>query len=74
MNNITSIKNYNSLAEDIEGLAAAREVAGCDVVRVCYDDSEHVDHLRQHRETYITNIDAFIRKCLADKKQENAED
>lgn len=51
-------------ASDIDAVADAREKNGCEVVRVCYDDSEHVDHLRQHRETYINNIDGFVRKCL----------
>jgi hypothetical protein len=39
------------------------------VSRVCYDDSEHVDHLRAHRESYITNVDAFVRKCIEAKSK-----
>ena len=62
------------LASDIDCAADARESVGCDVVRVCYDDSDHVDHLRQHRESYIANVDGFVRKCIDAKKKLNSED
>ncbi len=60
-------------ASDIECAADARQKAGCDVTRLCYDDSSHVDHLREHRESYITNVDAFVRRCVDARNKSDKE-
>ena len=51
-------------AADVAEVAAAREKAGCDVTRVTYDESPHVQHLRSHRESYVSSVVSFLGKCL----------
>lgn len=57
----TSDKIVNS--EDIEEIAVAKEKAGREVMKVCYEDTEHVAHLRLHRESYVNALVQFIQLC-----------
>ena len=55
---------------------------GCDVTKVCYDDSRHAGHLAAHRESYVGAVNAFLVKCLKEsdpsptvkKKKEDGKD
>ncbi len=52
------------LASDVDEFADGKIESGCDVTKVCYEDSKHVGHLLAHRESYITAVNAFVVKCL----------
>ena len=54
-------------ASDVEEVAESRSKAGCDVTKVCYEDSLHCQHLRTHRESYISSVCSFVNKCLKEK-------
>ena len=57
-------------AAEVDHIADARERMGCDVNRVCYEDTSHVDHFGQHCESYTNNIDCFVRKCIDAKNKQ----
>ncbi|XP_059091447.1 transmembrane protein 53-like isoform X2 [Tigriopus californicus] len=52
------------LDHDVEEIAAAREKVGCDVTKICYDDSAHVQHFRTYRESYVSAVSSFVAKAL----------
>ncbi|XP_050302237.1 transmembrane protein 53 isoform X2 [Anthonomus grandis grandis] len=49
---------------DVEEFASHRKKRGVDVTTVCYDNSLHVKHLPENRESYVTSVFQFINKCL----------
>lgn len=77
-NNIFSHKNASKLFEtilgyklinrhnlqDIEYFANYRRKLGIDVTTVRYDESLHVKHLAENRESYVKAVYNFINKCL----------
>ena len=48
----------------IDQVVAHRKKLGVDVTSHCWDDSEHVQHLRKHREPYINLCTTFLQRCL----------
>lgn len=52
------------LDRDVEEIATAREKIGCDVTKICYDDSPHVQHFRTYRESYVSAVSSFVAKAL----------
>ena len=61
---IYSISDDVISAADVAEAADSREKAGCDVTKVAYDESPHVQHLRTHRESYMSSVVSFVGKCL----------
>ena len=57
---------------DIEEVADAKSKSGCDVTKICYDDSKHAAHLSAHRESYVAAVNSFLVNCL--KKGEGESD
>jgi hypothetical protein len=41
-----------------------RREMGARVESVCWDDSQHLQHFREHRETYINQVRAFMRQII----------
>ena len=52
---------YMSVGEVVEH----RKSLGIPVDEVCWDDSPHVQHMRVHREAYISQCYDFLDRCLA---------
>ncbi len=50
--------------EEVEAAAQARERAGAEVDRVCFDTGDHVRLMEAHREAYVAAIVSFVSKCL----------
>ena len=48
----------------IEECIQQRLELGVKVHSICWDDSAHVLHFRQHRESYIQNCMSFLDSCL----------
>ncbi|ENN71662.1 hypothetical protein YQE_11760, partial [Dendroctonus ponderosae] len=49
---------------DVECFAAYRKKLGVDVTTICYENSLHVKHLPENRESYVTGVFQFVNKCL----------
>ena len=49
---------------DVEELAQVREDQGVVVKRLCWEDSDHVAHLRSHPEVYTKACQDFVRSCM----------
>lgn len=48
----------------VEAVIEHRKGLGCDIQSLCWNDSAHVQHLRAHRESYVSNCHRFIGSCL----------
>lgn len=59
-------------AEDVEDMIDRRRKLGVDVNAVCWDDTDHVSHLRKHPEQYADACEKFLYSCLG-YHQDNAE-
>lgn len=51
-------------SNDIEELAAKRKHDGCFVLLRQYEDSQHVSHLKLHKESYTLVCRHFLAECL----------
>lgn len=51
-------------SEDIENVIKAMENQSCDVTKICYDDTEHCQHLDKHQEAYVEGLKVFLQKAL----------
>lgn len=51
-------------SEDIEDMISLRRKLGVRVEAVCWDDTDHVSHLRKHPEQYAKACTDFLIKCL----------
>lgn len=51
-------------ATDVENTIDKRRMQGVDITSMSWDDSPHVQHLRVHRESYITQCRDFVKRCL----------
>ncbi len=40
------------------------ENQSCDVTKICYDDTEHCQHLDKHQEAYVEGLKVFLQKAL----------
>lgn len=49
---------------DIEEVIAYRRSMGRDVDAICWENSEHVAHFRQHEKAYKEQCYLFVEKCL----------
>ncbi|KAL1501267.1 hypothetical protein ABEB36_006622 [Hypothenemus hampei] len=49
---------------DVESFAAYRRQLGVQVTTVCYENSLHVKHLPENRESYVSSVFQFVNKCL----------
>ena len=56
---------------DIEEVADAKSKSGCDVTKICYDDSKHAAHLSAHRESYVAAVNSFLVNCLKRGEEES---
>jgi hypothetical protein len=56
---------------DVDDLADYKSKSGCDVTKVCYEDSKHVAHFIAHRESYITAVNSFVIRSIKDASAEN---
>lgn len=54
------ICDYRSIEEFI----SKRKEKGVDTTSVIWNDSPHVDHLRNHPEEYTANVHSFLQKCV----------
>ena len=54
------IADYNYIEEVI----ANRQLLGADVASVCWEDSDHVAHMRRHPDAYISQCDKFLDYCV----------
>ena len=61
MDDITDVKCLDELITHRKHLAQAQ------IFVQRFDDSEHVQHLRQHRTEYLHLIDTFLHRALTDK-------
>ncbi|XP_045159983.2 transmembrane protein 53-like [Mercenaria mercenaria] len=52
------------LAEDIEDMISRRRALGVHVSAMCWDDTDHVSHLRKHPEQYAEACGDFLISCL----------
>ena len=50
--------------QDIDSYAQARRDKGVNVISKCWDNSEHVNHYREHTDEYLSELNSFIDKCL----------
>ena len=48
----------------VEQVVDHRMKLGVDVTSHCYENSEHVAHLRKYRESYINLCTSFLQRCL----------
>lgn len=60
-------------ASDIQNLIERRRMQGVDIDFVAWDDSPHVQHLQEHRESYVSQCHDFLRKCLLAAEGDDAE-
>ncbi|XP_066261609.1 transmembrane protein 53 [Euwallacea similis] len=49
---------------DVESFASFRRKLGVDVTTLCYENSLHVKHLPENKESYVSSVFQFINKCL----------
>lgn len=52
------------LAKDVEEVMAKREEKGVPVKSVCWEDSQHVAHMRAHPEVYTKACLDFVTTCI----------
>lgn len=52
------------MSYDVEEMISRRKQLGVHVDSVCWDDTDHVSHLRKHPEEYIEACEKFIQFCL----------
>ncbi|CAH0549119.1 unnamed protein product [Brassicogethes aeneus] len=52
---------------DIEQFSSFRKTQGVDVTTLCYEESLHVKHLPENKESYVNSVCNFINKCLNGK-------
>ena len=50
---------------DVDYIIDVRRSKDVLVMSLCWEDSEHVSHLRQHRETYMKQCHDFLDLCLS---------
>lgn len=50
--------------QDIDSYVCARRDMGINVISKCWDNSEHVNHYRQHTDEYLHELNSFIDQCL----------
>ncbi|WAR24232.1 TM53B-like protein [Mya arenaria] len=50
---------------DIEDMMSQRRALGVNVSSVCWDDTDHVSHLRKHQEEYEQACENFLEYCVS---------
>ena len=48
----------------MEEVAAAQEKLGTEVIRMCFEESEHVSHLGMYNERYVAAVTSFLKKVF----------
>ncbi|XP_076441455.1 LOW QUALITY PROTEIN: transmembrane protein 53-like [Babylonia areolata] len=56
------------MAEDVEEVIAVRKEKGVQVKSICWEDSQHVAHMRAHPEVYSKACMDFAEACFASTK------
>ena len=51
-------------ANDVEEVAAAQEKLGTEVIRMSFEESEHVCHLGMYKERYVAALTSFLEKVF----------
>jgi len=49
---------------DVDAMIEYRKKAGVTVDSMCWDDSNHAQHLRTHRESYMQQCISFVLNCM----------
>ncbi|CAI7898356.1 unnamed protein product [Closterium sp. NIES-53] len=57
-------------AEAVESFIQRQRLRGCAVMFKRFDSSPHVDHYRTFPEIYSAELEAFLKKCLQQPKQQ----
>lgn len=57
------------LSTDIDELIACRRLQSVDIVTKRWSDSQHVQHLRKHKEEYVKACYDFLHKCLLESME-----
>lgn len=52
------------MSYDVEEMINRRKQLGVHVDSVCWDDTDHVSHLRKHPEEYVEACERFLQFCL----------
>lgn len=55
---------FSTADPGVDTIAISREEAGGVVVAVKYEDTEHLDHFGEHRESYINALVNFLHDCM----------
>ena len=61
---IYSEKDVCIPAQDVEAIADAWEKAGLFITKVCFTDSDHVNHLQTYEKEYSDEVAKFVAVCL----------
>ena len=55
---------FSTADPGVDNIAISREESGGVVVAVKYEDTDHLDHFIEHRESYINALVNFLHDCM----------